>query len=105
MEMFKNTAMVSVNYLIPILVCTEKPFIAFLLRLRFLFFIDWIAISAHIHFFSNLLLFPFSVLLFFFPSIFLVQQEPEDSGELYSQVVTSPSKKYFLVVFISVIDV
>lgn len=33
----------------------------------------------------------------------LVQQAPEDLGELYSQVVTSPSKKYFLVVLMTFI--
>lgn len=33
----------------------------------------------------------------------LVQQAPEDFGELYSQVVTSPSKKYFLVVLMTFI--
>lgn len=45
--------------------------------------------------------------LFFFSSclIQLVQQSPGDLGELYSQVVTSPSKKYFLVVLMTFIGV
>lgn len=35
----------------------------------------------------------------------LIQQAPEDLGQLYSQVVTSPSKKYFLVVLMTFVGI
>lgn len=35
----------------------------------------------------------------------LVQQAPEDFQQLYSQVVTSPSKRYFLVVLMTFVVV